>query len=203
MKGSRTNPFIGSPERTTKDTMPQVPDRSPYDLRAESFDQAETRCALELVPLGCYVLTSAHEGRRAGVVALSVQLCATEPQLISVAVRKGHVIEPIIRDSHAFAICRIAPDDKLTTRKFADGIAIEGDPFDSLAIENLVTTAPVLKRAIMAIDCEVIRHFDMEADCELYVGKVLAGRVYQGTPDSGRLQNGTNGSHRNGNGHHK
>ncbi len=178
--------------------MPQLPDRSPYDLRAASFDQAETRCALDLLPGSCFVLTAAHEGRRAGLLALSVQLCATEPQLISVAVRKGHVIEPIIRDSHAFSVCRIAPDDKLTARKFADGVLIEGDPFDSLQVENLVTTAPILKRSIMALDCEVIRHFDMEADCELYIGKILAGRVYQGECIGGRIAHHANG---NGNGH--
>jgi flavin reductase (DIM6/NTAB) family NADH-FMN oxidoreductase RutF len=198
LKGSRTNPFTGSPERTTKDTMPQLPDRSPFDLRAAAFDQAETRCALSLLPASCFVLTAAHEGRRAGLVALSVQLCASEPQLISVAVRKGHVIEPIIRDSHAFAVCRIAPDDKLTARKFAEGATVEGDAFDSLAIESLVTNAPVIKRCIMALDCEVIRHFDMEADCELYVGRILAGRVYQGEPAGGRMAHHANG---NGNGH--
>lgn len=177
--------------------MSQAPDRSPYDLRAASWDAAETLAALALAPVGSYVLTASHEGRRAGTLALSVQLAANEPQLICVAVRKGHMIEPIIRDSHAFAVCRIAPDDKLTSRKFCQNAPSEGDPFDSLATETLITSAPALKRAIMAIDCEVIRHFDMEADCELYVGKVLAGRVYQGEPQAkahgGRMNGHTNG----------
>lgn len=166
--------------------VPQSQERSPFDLRAAAWDAAETAAAVRLIPVGPFVISSGFEGKRAGVLALSVSLCANEPLLIAVAMRKGHPIEPLIRDSRALAVCRIAPDDRLTPRVFAQDHAHDADPFDALAVETLVTGAPVLSRAAMALDCEVVRHFDMEADCELFIGRVLAGRVYPGNEPSGR-----------------
>lgn len=142
--------------------------------------QTEVLRALCLLPSGLYVMTSAFEGKRAGVLVKSVQACADEPLLISVAARKGHWIEPMIRDSHCFAICRIDPNDKLVVRKFM-GPPLpgdHGDPFDAVATETLSSGAPIIKRSILALDCEVVRHFDLEADHEIYVGQVLAGKVY-------------------------
>ncbi len=136
--------------------------------------------ALALLPSGTFLLTAAHENDRAGARVGSVAQCATEPLLLSVALRKGHSIEPLIRDSHAFAVCRVNPQDRLLLRKFSEHSAPDenADPFDSLPVERLATGAPVLKRSLLAFDCEVVRHFDLEADHELYVGQVLDVRIY-------------------------
>ena len=95
--------------------------------------------ALDFVPSAAWVMTSAFEVKRSGTLVQRVQLCADEPLLISVAVRKGHAIEPLIRDSHAFAICRIDPEDRLLTRKFAQPKAPDDstDLFDSIEVERL------------------------------------------------------------------
>jgi flavin reductase (DIM6/NTAB) family NADH-FMN oxidoreductase RutF len=137
--------------------------------------------ALRHLPAGSYVLTAAFEGKRAGMLVHWVQPCADEPLLLCAAVRKGHRVEPLIRDSHAFAVCRIDPDDKLVSRKFSGGFTRDeaGDAFDSIGFETLSTGSPVIRRCICALDCEVVRHIDLEADHELYVGHVVAGRVYQ------------------------
>lgn len=151
--------------------------------------QTEVLRALCLLPSGLYVMTSAFEGKRAGVLVKSVQSCADEPLLISVAARKGHWIEPMIRDSHCFAICRIDPNDKLVVRKFM-GPPLpgdHGDPFDSVATETLATGSPVIKRSIVALDCEVVRHFDLEADHEIYVGQVMSGKIYAQAESNGQL----------------
>ncbi|HRQ72197.1 MAG TPA: flavin reductase family protein [Phycisphaerales bacterium] len=142
----------------------------------------DPKAAIERVPGGTFVMTAAFEGKRAGVVVRSVQPCAEEPLLICVAAKKGHWIEPLIRDSHAFAICRVSPDNRLIQRKFSTELAdhdeTRGDPFDAFPTETLVTGSPVLLRSIVAFDCEVVRHFDLEADHELFVGLVLASRMY-------------------------
>ncbi|MCG3123992.1 MAG: hypothetical protein GIKADHBN_02431 [Phycisphaerales bacterium] len=132
---------------------------------------------LAMMPCGLYVLTAAFEGKKAGATAKSAMPCATEPLLVCVASRKGHGIEPIIRDSRHFGLCLIDPGDKLMTRKFCS-MNREADAFDSLPVETLVSGAPLIRRSVLALDCEVVRHFDMEADHELYIGKVLAARVY-------------------------
>lgn len=138
----------------------------------------------EFVPTGTFVVTSAWDGKRAGVLARSVAPCATEPLRIMLALRKGHSIAPLIRDSRHFGICRVDPAERLLMRKFADtdsgpDLADEnaGDPFDSLPVDTIQSGAPILRRALFAMDCEVVRHFDLEADHEIYVAHVLAARV--------------------------
>jgi flavin reductase (DIM6/NTAB) family NADH-FMN oxidoreductase RutF len=133
---------------------------------------------LAQIQSGVFVLTAQFEGKRAGVVVRSVQPCADEPPLLCVAVRRGHWIEPIVRDSHAFAICKSSAADRLLLRKFAEtSRPRDGDPFDCVPLERLATGAPVLSRSPHVLDCEVLRHFDLEADHELYIGHVLAARV--------------------------
>ena len=140
---------------------------------------AETLRALNSLPSGTFLLTSAFEQKRAGMLVHWAQPCAEEPVLVSVAARKGHSIEPLIRDSRAFALCRIDADDRLLLRKFRSHRPPDedGDPFDSMEIETLVTGSPVVSRAMSALDCQVVRHFDLEADHELFVGQVMAGWV--------------------------
>lgn len=129
--------------------------------------------ALERIPRGLFVLTSAHDGRRGGVVVRGVQPCADEPPMLIVSVRKGNAVAPLIRDSRCFAICEVEAGDRLLLRKFAEGIKPrDGDPFDCFGVERLATGSPVLSRSPLAFDCEVVRHFDLESDHELYVGQV-------------------------------
>lgn len=139
----------------------------------------EARRALTAFPRGSYLLTAAFENKRAGQIVHSVQCCADEPILICVAARKGHPIAPLIRDAHHFAVSLIDPDDRLLFRSFASSNGVpRGDPFDALQLERLATGSPVLKRCLAALDCQVVRHLDVEADHELYIGQVLAGRTY-------------------------
>lgn len=140
--------------------------------------------ALSMLPSGLFLMTSAFEGKRAGVLVSSVQPCAGDPPLVCVAMRKGHWIEPIIRDSRCFAICMIDANDRLVAKKFGDPGRQKDpvDPFDCFPLERLSTGAPIVKRAIAALDCEVVRHMDIEADYGLYVGLLRASRVYVSQP---------------------
>jgi flavin reductase (DIM6/NTAB) family NADH-FMN oxidoreductase RutF len=140
----------------------------------------DARRALALFPRGLFLLTSCFEHKRAGQFVESVQPCADEPLLVCVAARKGHSIEPLIRDSHAFAVCRVDAEDKLLQKRFGPARTPDStaDPFDALEIDRLMTGAPVPRRSIAAIDCQVVRHLDLEADHELYIGLVVSGKVY-------------------------
>lgn len=129
---------------------------------------------LGLLPTMTCVLTSAFEQRRGGVLVRRAMQCADEPVCIAVAVPTGHRIATLIRDSHTFAICLLDRSNRLLMRKF-DGRE-EGDPFDTIETLRLVSTSPIPARALAAIDCEVVRHYDLEADHEIYVGQVLAVR---------------------------
>ena len=141
--------------------------------------------AMAYFPTGVFLMTAAYEGDRSGIRVLTAHQCSEEPILIAVAARKGHSIEPLIRDSHHFALCVVDPDDRLLSHKFpAGGEPVGGgDPFDSIPHETLVSQAPVPTRCIAAFDCEVVRHFDLEADHEIYVGQILETRIYQDSSD--------------------
>lgn len=142
-------------------------------------DPAAIAQAVALLPSARFLLTSAFEEDRGGALVMSVQPCGQEPCLLAVALRKGHAIEPIIRDGHCFALNAIGENEKLLTRKFAEHAAPDNgeDPFDAIPVVELATGAPVLKRPGLVYDCEVARHFDLESDHELYVGLVRAVRL--------------------------
>lgn len=124
-----------------------------------------------------FILTSACESKRHGVFVTSAQPCGHEPPLVCIACRKGHPVDPIIRDGQCFALCRVSPGEKLLARKFAFDGDGRGDPFDALELERLVTGAPVLRRAKAVVDCHVVRHLDLEGDHQLYIGQAVAVRA--------------------------
>lgn len=137
--------------------------------------------ALALLPGGCFLMTSAFEDDRRGVLVRSVQACGTEPQLVAVAVRKGHAIEPVLRDARAFALHAVDLGEKLLIRKFSEHLVPDAedasDPFDAFPVGTMVTGSPVLRRPGLVFDCEMARHFDLESDFEIYVGLIRAVRL--------------------------
>ena len=124
-------------------------------------------------------MTSAYDGNRSGMIVRWVQRCASEPLLISVAVKKCHSLEPLIRDSRGFALNLIDESDRLLLKKFDNYNAPDehGDQFDALDVNTWATGSPILSRARVALDCEVMRHLDLEADCELFIGQVIDAKV--------------------------
>ncbi len=135
--------------------------------------------SLALVPSALFVLASQRDRSRGAVLVSWVQQCSYAPPMVCVAVRRGRPIAPIIRDAHAFALSMIDPEDKYIVRRLtlADELG-EENALDAIACEKLVTGSPCVTRALMVLDCEVVRHLDLEADHELYVGQVVAGKVY-------------------------
>lgn len=150
-------------------------------------DAEQIQHSLAWFPSANFLMTASHDGKRACMRVRSVQPCSDDPPLLAVAVQKGHRIDPLIRDSHAFAICLIGDDDQLLLRKFPfvepqpivenDVPVLVADPFDAIAIEHIRTGSPVIARAAASWDCEVVRHFDLEANHEIYVGLVVGVSV--------------------------
>jgi len=138
----------------------------------------EWAAALGLVPSGLFAMTAAFDGERTAVLVSWVQQCGFEPPLIAVASPRGRPIAPLIRDSHAFALCLVDPKDRFLVRTIQRAEESPDDALDALDCETLMTGSPCLKRSTAAIDCEVMRHLDLESDHELYVGMVVGTRIY-------------------------
>jgi flavin reductase (DIM6/NTAB) family NADH-FMN oxidoreductase RutF len=138
-------------------------------------------------PSGLYLLTAAHDGKRGGMFVHYVQSCGNDPAMICVAARKGHTIDPLIRDSRAFALGLLGDGDRLIQRRFRDcdsppsevAATGEDDPFDAIATRTLVTGSPMLERCTTWFDCEVARRVDLESETELFVG-VVVGVLHEG-----------------------
>ncbi|MFI4916842.1 MAG: flavin reductase family protein [Phycisphaerales bacterium JB060] len=140
--------------------------------------------ACDRLATGLYLLSASYDGDRAGILALGAHLCATEPLLICVPVRRGHRIEPLIRDSRAFAVSSVSPDDRSMRRRFERYPPAEQyhDPFNAIGVLTLETGAPIPESSALAFDCEVVRHVDMDADHELYIGRVVDARLNGDAP---------------------
>ncbi len=137
------------------------------------------------VPRGLFIMTAAWEGVRAGLRVDLVQVAATDPPSVSVALPKGMPISPLVRDARAFGLCIASDADAAVARRFehdrtpshtdSEHPTSMPDPFDGFDTAELETGAPLLKRAVCCLDCRVTMHIDFEADHELFIAEVVAG----------------------------
>lgn len=147
----------------------------------QQHDELVRDSALGLFPAGLYLMTAGFDGQRGGMLVNSVQRCGSEPPLLCVAARKGHSIDPLIRDSRSFALGVLSDGDRLIQRRFkgSDSIPSEKaphgmqDPFDAIELTTLATGSPIIPRCPTWFDCEVVRRVDLEAEMELFVGMVV------------------------------
>lgn len=164
------------------------------------------------MPGGLFVLTSAWEGHAGAVLAKWVQPCSSNPAMVMVAINRGQHIEPLLRNSRSFVLCQISESDRFLLRKFngggnghgnghghagaaSNGEALrdhDDDPLASMMTTRAPSGAPIVDRAMTYLDCEIIRHVELESDYRIYVGQVHAGALLnQGAP---AIQFGGNGS---------
>ncbi|MEM0913823.1 MAG: flavin reductase family protein [Planctomycetota bacterium] len=139
--------------------------------------------ALSLIPTGRFVLTAAHEERRAGMLVDWVQRCCLEPPMIVVAVEKGKGIMPLISESRQFCLCQVADDDRRLPRKFERESDLADDPFlGSDLVEGVLPNVPILRTSLAYLECELACHLDVEGDHDLFVGHVKGGERRDGKP---------------------
>lgn len=123
-----------------------------------------------------FAMASRFARDRAVVLVRWVHACCADPPMVSVSLRKGCHIVPVIRDSHAFALSLLDPADTFALRKIRDAKDPAIDPLDLLEHTTLRTGSPCLLRAQCGIDCEVVRHLDLDGDHEMYIGQIVAVR---------------------------
>lgn len=135
----------------------------------------EVARALSLLPRVPAVMTAAFEHKRGGLLVDRLMACSNEPPSIAIAIHKGHRLATLIRDSHSFAINLIEPKDRLIVKKF--DAAADADAFELMEHRGIVTGAPCLSRSVACLDCDVMRHFDLEADHEMYIGLIVGAWI--------------------------
>ncbi len=133
--------------------------------------------ALLSIPHAKFVLTCCHGDHRDGIITRWVQRCSTEPPMLVVAIPKGKVIEPMLRDARAFALCMVQENDRSMQRLFGNDHEIGDDPFLSISVQQSVTGMPILKQSLVWFDCKLEGHLSPDADCRLYLGQVVAAHI--------------------------
>ena len=135
---------------------------------------------LKRYPQGGYLLTASHGLSRNGMLVHRVQQVSNVPPTLIVSVQKGQPLSPLIRDRRAFAICELAQGDLLLNRIFETPRELHGeDPFLGLSLMKTDSGLPIPRSAASWIECDLIRHLDIEADYEIYIGKVIGSGVLQ------------------------
>jgi flavin reductase (DIM6/NTAB) family NADH-FMN oxidoreductase RutF len=149
------------------------------------------------IPHGAFILTASYEGRRSGTRIFWMQPCSIEPPMVMLAVPKGQIVDPLIRDSRHFALCQVCEGDRFLLRKFEpdDGtdrtpenpreryrngsIEHPDDPFVCLPTRLAPSGSPVIERCLCYLDCEVLRQVELDGDHRLYVGTVIHAEMLQ------------------------
>ena len=144
---------------------------------------------LSRLPGGRFLLTAAHGSARRGLLVERVQQCADEPPTILVSVQKGHTLSPLIRDAGTFGIIELGSSDRILSRLFSRPTALlDEDPFlgHQMIDSGMLNGPPVPACGASWMGCELLRHLDIEADCEIYIGRVIESGVASST--SGRIE---------------
>lgn len=149
-------------------------------MRAGSTPDPAMLEALGRLPVTKFLLTAAHGMSRNGMIITHVHQTAVVPPTVILSVPKGQPLSPLIRDSRAFALCELAEGDLLLNRLFNTPRELYGDdPFLGLLLLNTASKLPVPRSVASWIECELVRHLDIEADHEVYVGRAVGGGVLE------------------------
>lgn len=135
---------------------------------------------LSRLPCGLFVMTASHEDRSHAVMIHAVVKVSHEPPLILVALPKGQAIVPLLHDSHAFAVCQLSPEDRLLMRKLGTMDGADQESLHGVEMLRRATGAPILARAQCFLDCELVRHADVDGDHDIYVGLIREGGILHG-----------------------
>ena len=137
-----------------------------------AIDRSEVADLLDSIPSGRFLITSRFGEARSAALVRWVQQCAVHPPMVLVAIEKGQALSPIIRDARNFALCRVDDDDPLIDRIFQAMPDHGRDPFLGLPHLSTPSLCPVPARAVWWLDCEMVRHMDIESDHEMWIAGV-------------------------------
>ena len=143
---------------------------NPYPPLDEA-QRSAVSSALGVIPSGQFVLTAAHEDRRLGVLVGWVQQVCIEPPMVSISIRKGTPIMPLISESRQFGLCQIGVDDRMLVRKFGGQADLGDDPFlGQQLVKPVLNKLPILASAKSYLELELVCHMDVEGDHDIFVG---------------------------------
>ena len=136
-------------------------------VTAQTFIQGMRQLAA-----GVTLVTTQHEGRRAGLTATAVcSLSAEPPQLLACINRQAETYR-IVQTSGAFAVNVLASHQQPLAEAFAGTVGIYGDHrFDLADWSTLRTGSPVLLPCLATFDCRLVEAVPA-ATHSIFIGRV-------------------------------
>jgi flavin reductase (DIM6/NTAB) family NADH-FMN oxidoreductase RutF len=123
---------------------------------------------------GVTLITTAHEGHRAGLTATAVCSVSAEPPQLLACVNRRSETHRVIDRSRVFAVNVLASDQQHLARVFSGATDIHGERrFEQAPWTELTTGAPVLSSCLASFDCRVVESV-VAATHSIFIGRVEA-----------------------------
>jgi len=130
--------------------------------------------ALGKIISGLYIVTTAFEGKRHGMLASFIEQAGFQPPLITMAMGKGRVIGDIIDQQPIFGINILGQHNHELLRPFVKNTG--DDPFDGHAMVENEWGVPQLAESLAFLACRAVTRVDA-GDHWLYLAEVIDGAL--------------------------
>lgn len=140
---------------------------------------AEFRRAMRQLAAAVSVVTTEHDGSRAGMTATSVSSLTAEPPQIGVAINRANASYAAVVGSRRFAVNVLSHEQAEVAASFAGMLGLQGEArfgVPGARWGSLATGAPVLADAAASFDCELVQEMELSSHV-LMVGRVRAVSV--------------------------
>ena len=135
----------------------------------------EFRQMMRLYPAAVTIITTGTAPDRAGLTATAVMSLSADPVRIVCAINRAtHTYRKIV-ENKSFSVNTLAHGQVRLAKAFAGYTALSGEArFHDEDWTTLVSGVPVLKGAVLTLDCELTGDIDTGSHA-LIIGHVLAG----------------------------
>jgi len=152
------------------------------DLANRSRGDIQFVESMRLLAGAVCVITTQHEGKRAGLTATAVTSFSAEPPEILVCVNRSASAYNSLLAAKVFSVNILRADNVSIAKRFAgvDGCAGEAR-FAEAQWEYIETGVPCLKDALVSLDCR-LSHLIERNDHAVLIGSVVATEIRSGEP---------------------
>jgi flavin reductase (DIM6/NTAB) family NADH-FMN oxidoreductase RutF len=123
---------------------------------------------------GVTLITTAHQGRLAGLTATAVCSVSADPPQLLACINRQAETHRLIEGSNAFAVNVLAHHQHRLAKVFAGAGGVYGDHrFAAAEWRTLATGAPVLSPCVASFDCQLVELVPA-ATHSIFIGRVVA-----------------------------
>ncbi len=140
------------------------------------MDAQEVASLFEGVDREVWIVTAAHGGERAGLVATLVAPASIVPEMprIIAGIAKTHETWKLIETSGAFAVHLVEESQADWVWRFGLQSSRDVDKFTGFDVGTAATGSPILRDSLAWLDCRVETRMDT-GDRTIYLGEVSEG----------------------------